>query len=235
MQVVSWNEGSPGVTVAGLHNLVPFHTLAACLAGRHRFDAVALSRQAGIALSTAGEVEDVAAIYADILAARYGSAPVVVLGWCASGVVALDAARRLIAAGGTVRLVVLVDPEPVGHPAQLVRQARIAWSAVRRRMGGRRSGPARADEASACLSHDEGGFRWLDDAIARHRPKPIAVPTLVLMPTRANRLLAATRRLAWRRALGPDICFAAVDGDHATVFAPAGAARIAELVHAAVR
>ena len=234
VQILSWNEDSPGVPVAGLHNLVPFRALAASLAGRHRFDAVALSRQAGIALSDAGEVEDVAAIYADILAARYGTDPVVVLGWCASGVVALDAARRLLASGGRVTLVVLVDPEPVGILAQLIRRGRIAVAAVRRRMNGRAMRPTASHELPAALSHDEGGFRWLDDAIARHRPAPAAIPTLVLMPTHGNALLAASRRRAWRRTLGPDVRFDSVDGDHATVFAAPGANRIAELVHAAV-
>ncbi len=234
VQILSWNDGAPGVAVAGLHNLVPFRALAATLAGRHRFDAIALSRQAGIALSDAGEVEDVGAIYADILAARSGADPVVVLGWCASGVVALDAARRLTARGGNVPLVVLVDPEPVGLLAQVIRQGRIAFGALRRRLRGHAVGSASPLDASGALSHDEGGFRWLDDAIARHRPASVAIPTLVLMPTHGNPLLAATRRRAWRRALGPAVRFDTVDGDHATVFAATGAGRIAELVHAAV-
>ena len=210
----------------GLHNLAPFRSLGRALAGTCPFHAVALSREGGLAGRRHGRVADAATAYASAIRARAGTHPVVVLGWCAAGPIAIETVRLLRTEGVGVSLLVLVDPEPVGIPAWATRQLRKLWWSGRRLVG---MAPAKLAR-HAVDDADEGGFDWLDRALGVYRVIRSDVPILVVEPSGESGLASALRRRFWRRRLGADTSFVTAPGSHAGLFTGDGASAIASLL-----
>ena len=136
-----------------------------------------------------------AAAVAAVAASR--PAPPVVVGCDASGVLALQAARR-----AAVAAVVWLAPVRPGSPA--LRRAVSPWAVLRALVSGADVGRPRGAQSAGLFGRDTAGLRDLEvgpvvvDAVrGRTRPWPAGVPTLLLSGER-DHLLAppAARRLA---------------------------------------
>ncbi|MER6168355.1 type I polyketide synthase [Streptomyces violaceorubidus] len=191
----------PVVPLGGPHVYARLAAEVARRGGGHAVSAVAppgFTEGEALAATT----DDLVAAQAAAVSEQAGSDPLVLVGMSSGGVLAHEVAQRLSSSGAPVRGVVMLDTYRFDHPYMTTEHERLVSL-----MYDREGTAVRFD--SARLS----AFAWASELFLDWRPRPSAVPTLLL---RAADPLAAAQNGDWRTDTPADTV-REVPGDHYTL------------------
>jgi len=248
VEIVTLREGrgAPLFWIDAVPNFRPFlfRELAAELDGDRPLLGLPVDVERHDGLRATRSLAELAADLAGTIAAHGSDEPYLIGGWCNGGILAYEVAAQIIAKGGDVGLLVILDaPNPVAfrrRATRMVGQARQLLSLppgqrlafARETLDGyvqrlRRRFRRGKDDTDDLHDLNERFMRLVNV----YQPAPLAAPVLLLQP-RDGKIDYAP---SWRPILGDNLAACDVAGGHASVLDPPHVAGLARRIDNAIR
>lgn len=202
----------------------------------------------------------VAAMQVAALSAWRPEGPLVLAGWCMSGVLAYEMAQQFRVAGRQLPLVVMIDspnPQAAGHRTLAARGGRMAfhirnlvrldsdgmidygrerWQTLAQNFRSRRWRAEYRERLRGGLDVDPDSLdleQIMRVSVLDYEPQPYPGTVLMLRPTERPKGRYADSAVGWRE-LVPNLQVVDIPGNHSSMFSEPNAKRMAEALQAAI-